>query len=97
MATASGAKAGLSPSTVVKDAPQDQLPKVMEGQTLVPDFAGYTVAAALRLAASSRLELKVIGSGRAFSQTPAPDTLVAEHSEVQVSFTNDPGRKAGER
>jgi cell division protein FtsI (penicillin-binding protein 3) len=97
MATAKAGTNSLGARAPIKEKPQDALPKVMEGQTLVPDFTGYTVAAALRLAANSRVELKVVGAGRAFSQTPAPDTLVAELSEVQVSFSNDQGKKEGEK
>jgi cell division protein FtsI (penicillin-binding protein 3) len=97
MATAKAGTNELSPRAPVKETPQDALPKVMEGQTLVPDFTGYTVAAALRLANNSRVELKVVGSGKAFSQSPAPDTLVAQFSEVQVSFSNDTGKKEGEK
>lgn len=83
----------LRPPEGVKPRPPRTKPSVLEGQTLVPDFKSLTVAQALKVAADNRLELKVLGSGRAVSQRPAPETLVSEFTEIQVSFTADPEKR----
>ncbi len=72
-----------------------EVPTIVEGQTLVPDFSDLTVSRAITIAGERRVELKAIGAGRAVFQRPAPDTMVRDNAAVVVTFRLG-GRKAAE-
>ena len=63
-----------------------EVPTIVEGQTLVPDFSDLTVSRAMTIARERRVELKAIGAGRAVFQRPAPDTMVQDNASVVVTF-----------
>lgn len=70
---------------VHQEEPQPITPRGV-GPVGVPDFAGMTVAECLRAAMDSRVTLNASGSGLAVKQSPAPETVVEEWSQVKVSF-----------
>ena len=72
-----------------------EVPTIVEGQTLVPDFSDLTVSRAITIARERRVELKAIGAGRAVFQRPAPDTMVQDNAAVVVTFRLG-GRRAAE-
>ena len=66
-----------------------EIPTIVEGRTLVPDFSGLSVSRAMEIARERRVELKPVGAGRAIYQRPAPDTLVPDETPVVVTFRLD--------
>jgi len=72
-----------------------EVPSIVEGRTMVPDFTGLTVARAMDLARERRVEFKPAGAGRAVYQRPAADILVPDNTPVVVTFRLD-GRQDAE-
>jgi len=58
-----------------------------EENAVMPDFRGMTVRQALKAAQEKGLEMKVVGSGWAASQKPAPGTPIKEMRLCTVSFS----------
>jgi len=58
-----------------------------DDETLMPNFRGLTVRAALKKATSQGIELTVNGSGWAVSQRPASGTPLGENRSCVVSFS----------
>jgi len=58
-----------------------------EENAVMPDFHGMTVRQALKAAQEKGLEMKVVGSGWAASQKPAPGTPIKEMRLCTVSFS----------
>ena len=52
----------------------------------VPDVSGMSVSAANRLLRSCGLQMRVVGSGVAVSQSPAAHTRVTPTTTVTVAF-----------
>ncbi len=78
-----------APSIAAASFGDGEVPTIVEGRTLVPDFTGLTVARAMDFARERRVELKPVGAGRAVYQRPAPDTLVHDDTPVVVTFRLD--------
>ncbi|MFH1529581.1 MAG: penicillin-binding transpeptidase domain-containing protein [Pseudomonadota bacterium] len=66
-----------------------EVPTIIEGRTLVPDFSGLTVSRSMEIARERRIELKPVGAGRAVYQRPTSDTLVPDNTPVVVTFRLD--------
>jgi cell division protein FtsI (penicillin-binding protein 3) len=58
-----------------------------EENVFMPDFRGMTVRQALKAAQEKGLEMKVVGSGWAVSQKPAPGTSIKDSRLCTVSFS----------
>ncbi len=56
-------------------------------EALIPDFTGMTLKKALEVSRQRGIELKVIGSGWAVSQEPAPGTTLLENPACTVRFS----------
>jgi cell division protein FtsI (penicillin-binding protein 3) len=56
------------------------------GMLEVPDFGGETLRAAVRVARTAGIALRIVGSGIAVEQDPAPGTGVAPGTPVLVRF-----------
>lgn len=67
-----------------KNIPQVQL--LPNGKIKLPDFKGIDMRYAAELVQQGRLRLKPYGSGKAFSQRPAPGAEVDEGSTVEIWF-----------
>jgi hypothetical protein len=59
------------------------------GRVLLPDFFGFTVAEAQRVATASEIRLEVVGEGRAIAQEPHPGAVLAGGSVVRIRFGAD--------
>lgn len=72
-----------------KEAPPKPLPQILlmpDGKIKLPDFQGIDMRHAAGLIRQGRLRLKPHGSGFAYKQKPAPGTVVAEGSTVEIWF-----------
>ena len=67
-----------------KGVPQIQV--MPNGKIKLPDFKGIDMRSAAELVQQGHLRLKPYGSGKAFSQRPAPGAEVAEGSTVEIWF-----------
>jgi cell division protein FtsI (penicillin-binding protein 3) len=56
------------------------------GEPVMPDFRGLTMREALKKSHALGVDVKVVGSGWAVSQNPAPGVFLKDHKTCTVSF-----------
>jgi len=59
---------------------------VEQGGIVVPSFLGKSVRSSIEIAQGSGLELNVVGSGKAFEQSPPPGSHVPSGAHITVRF-----------
>jgi hypothetical protein len=62
----------------------EPLAALVEGQVRVPDLVGKTARSALRILREQELSVRLSGSGIVVQQDPAPSSLAARGSSVQL-------------
>ncbi|WP_407947357.1 penicillin-binding protein [Pectinatus haikarae] len=89
----------IEPSVPIKDdnaavsAPKMQTSQqtsaanIPKGMTAVPDLSGKTIRDATQILKNLQLDITIIGSGTAASQSPASGTPVAPHTKITVHFS----------
>ncbi len=60
--------------------------EVEQGGIVVPSFLGKSVRSSIEIAQGSGLELNVVGSGKAFEQSPPPGSHVPSGAHITVRF-----------
>jgi cell division protein FtsI (penicillin-binding protein 3) len=60
--------------------------EVEQGGIVVPSFLGKSVRSSIEIAQGSGLELNVLGSGKAFDQSPPPGSHVPTGAHITVRF-----------
>ena len=86
--TAGGTLPDPSPSSVPTENPASDNPMMMNVTIgpVVPSFLGKSVRGAIEAAQQQGLEIDVVGSGLARSQSPAPGSRIAPGEHISVRF-----------